>query len=302
MSIFATILLLGLTKAEIIERFKAPPVTQLEGLVQVYGDCDPEIRREFQLPIASFSSDICRKLYSARNIRPEKFRDAGIIIRLGDERTNVVNGVVSHTGKRENGDVYTRIRIVSPGYADIQRLRLEIVKAFARAVLKRELDDKEAVREYHNADPLARAEDIASDVRAWREKGVYSENRDDEEYMKLLRGVHVPGMATESDVNVFASRLFLYPLEYSAPFCGKYSACTFKDAISLARIDPSVRYAAYLKSTQLLVFGAGHGERMDAAVKAYANFLTELARLKLSNEELEKLLSDADAKLKGVLK
>lgn len=301
MSILATILLLALTKAEIIERFKAPPVTQLEGLVQVYGDCDPEVRREYQLPIASFTSDICRKLYAARNLRPEKFRDAGIIIRLGDERTNVVDGVTVKVVKREDGSVFTRIRIASPGYADIQRLRLEIVKAYARAVLKEEMDDKKALREYHSADPLSRAEDIAADLRAWRENGVYTDGRDDEEYLSLLRRVHVPGMATESDVNIFASRLFLYPLEYSAPFCGKYSACTFKDAIKLARIDPAVRYAAHLKSSQLLLLGAGHGEKMDAAVKAYAAFLTELARLKISDEELDKMLSDADAKLKGVL-
>ena len=40
---------------------------------------------------------------------------------------------------------------------------------------------------------------------------------------------------------------------------------------------------------------------MNDAVKAYVKFLAELAKLKLPEEELLKLLDDADAKLKGVL-
>ena len=50
-----------------------------------------------------------------------------------------------------------------------------------------------------------------------------------------------------------------------------------------------------------MLFGQGHGDKMNAAVEAYAKFLTELARFKLPGEELGKLLDDADAKLKGVL-
>ena len=40
---------------------------------------------------------------------------------------------------------------------------------------------------------------------------------------------------------------------------------------------------------------------MNEAVTAYMKFLAELARLKLSEEELAKLLDDADGKLKGVM-
>ena len=60
-------MLVALTRAEIIDRFKAAPVTQLDGLVQVYGDCPADMRRDFQLPVASFASGICRKLYAAEN-------------------------------------------------------------------------------------------------------------------------------------------------------------------------------------------------------------------------------------------
>ena len=89
MTIAASILVLALTRAEIIDRFRAAPVTQLDGLVQVYGDCPADMRREFQLPIASFVSGICRKLYAADNRRPVKFGEPGIIVRIGDVRTNI---------------------------------------------------------------------------------------------------------------------------------------------------------------------------------------------------------------------
>ena len=99
----------------------------------------------------------------------------------------------------------------------------------------------------------------------------------------------------------FASRLFLYPELYAMPFCGKYAACSFRDAVLFAKEDPFVRLAAYQKIQSLMLFGSGHGDKMNAAVTAYARFLAELARFKLSGEELLKLLDDADAKLKGVL-
>ena len=39
--------LLALTRAEILERFKAPVVTQSDGLVKVYANCPEDMRREF---------------------------------------------------------------------------------------------------------------------------------------------------------------------------------------------------------------------------------------------------------------
>ena len=73
------------------------------------------------------------------------------------------------------------------------------------------------------------------------------------------------------------------------------------DAVSLVEKDPAIRLAAYFKIQPLVLFGQGHGDRMNEAVEAYAKFLSELARCKLPRGELSKLLDDADAKLKGVL-
>ena len=291
---------MALTRAEIIDRFKAAPVTQLDGLVQVYGDCPADMRREYQLPIASFVSDVCRKLYAAGNRKQVKFVDPGIVIRIGDVRTNIAD-VVVRPATRDDGAKFTRIYLPSPSGADLGKFRHEVVRAFYRAVYGVDLDDAGVTKKLRESDPVTRVEDIQSEVAAWRERGEYAAGKTDEDYLKLMRGVHLPGVATKPDVTTFASRLFLYPELYAAPFCGKYAACSFRDAIALARKDPSVRFAAYQKIEPLMLFGSGHGEKMNAAVEAYAKFLAELAVLKRTDEELAKLLDDADAKLKGVL-
>ena len=299
--IFALIALFALTKAEIIDRFQAPPVTQLDGLIQVYGDCPADMRREYQLPIAAFTRDICQKLYAAENLRPIKFAQPGIIVKIGDVRTNLTN-VVVRTAVYDEGGLYTRILLPSPAGADLDCFRREVVKAFVRAVKGENVgDDAEAARIYRRIDPLERARDLAAEVRDWRERGIYTEGRTDEDYLKLMRGIHAPGHASAEDVATFASRLYLYPLAYDAPFGGKFSACSFRDAVALAAEDPQVRYAAYLKRSEVMAYGGGHGDRMTSAAAAYGVFLFELARHQLQAEELLKLLDDADMKLKGVL-
>lgn len=298
--IFALIALFALTKAEIIDRFQAPPVTQLDGLVQVYGDCPADMRREYQLPIAAFTRDICQKLYTSENLRPVKFARPGIVVKIGDVRTNLTN-VVVRTAVYDDGGLYTRIRIPSPSGADLDCFRREVVKAFCRAVKGESVDDETAQKLYRRIDPLERARDLAAEVRDWRERGVYTEGRTDEDYLKLMRGIHSPGHASAEDVTTFASRLFLYPLAYDAPFCGKFSACSFREAVTLAAEDPQIRYAAYLKRGEIMAYGGGRGDRMTSAAAAYGVFLFELARCQLKAEELLKLLDDADMKLKGVL-
>ncbi len=298
--LLASILVLALTRAEIIDRFRAAPVTQVDGLVQVFGDCPADMRRDFQLPIASFVSDICRKLYEGENKRPLKFREPGIIVRIGDVRTNIAT-VVSRPAERDEGVKFTRIYIPSPSGADIQQLRVKVIQAFCRAVDGEEVDEKEAIRRYRLTDPHFRVADLQAELDAWRQRGEYAAGKTDEDYLKVLRGVHLPGVATETDVRNFASRLYLYPAYYGFPFCGKYSSCPFREAIALAKEDPFIRLAAFDKVQPLTIFGQGHGDKMNDAVATYVKFLLELARYEMSEEELSKILDEADAKLKGVL-
>ena len=102
MNVLAAILLCALSRAELIERFRAPVVTQVDGLVSVRANCPADMRREYQLPIAGFVSDVCRTLYAGCRIKQKRFAQPGIVVTIGDVRTNVTN-VVSRVQTRSDG-------------------------------------------------------------------------------------------------------------------------------------------------------------------------------------------------------
>ena len=132
MTLVASILMLALTRAEIIERFKNPPVTRADGLVQVFADCPSDMRREYQGPVSSFVAEVCTTLSTALKERPGHFTQPAIIVYVGDIRTNN-SQVVSREQVRPDGSVCTRIRLLAPGFTDTDQLRRETVKAFYRA-------------------------------------------------------------------------------------------------------------------------------------------------------------------------
>ena len=301
MTVLASILLLALTRAEIIDRFRAVPMTMCEGLVQVIGDCPADMRREYQSSVAGFAADVCRTLYSARQqMKPPHFTEPGIFIHIGDIRTNVTN-VVSRVYRRSSGGRYTRIYLPAPGFADTKALRVSIARAFFLAVLKKEVSDTAAYAALIDANPELRVAEERTELADWRERGTYAEGKDDENYLLLQRKILKPGVAEVDDILTFASRLRLYPIAYGTPFCGKYDSCTFAEAILLAKKDPSVRLAAFVKSRQIPVFGGGRGPELAAAADAYSTFLLELARFKKTETELAALLTAADNKLKGLI-
>ena len=300
MPLLASMLVLALTRAELIERFRTPPVTQVDGLVQVFADCPGDMRREFQLPVAGFVADICKKLYAAGFAKRRRFDEPGIVVHIGSVRTNMTD-VVYATDVWPNGDRFARITLPAPGFADMNILCLAVVRGFSLALNGDELDDDQAARALRRADPEKRRMDDRAELARWRTSGEFAEGRDDEYYLKELRKVSDPGRASREDVLVFASRLMLYPPYYDLPFCGRYTGCTFREAIALSKVDPVVRFTAARKINEVLLFGGGHGERMTAASEAYADFLRELAKGERSVEELEALLAQADQRLKEVV-
>jgi len=296
-SAFATALLLALTRAEIIERLKSPVITQCEGLVQVYANCPEDMRREYQMPVASFAAETVKTLYRGLRVKPTRYRRPGIVIHLGDVRTNDT-AVVARVSTND-ARVVSRIFVPSPGYADLSRLRLEIVKGFLRVVQGATPDDATALATYRRSDPVSRIADERQSLEDWLAgRGV---DGDDEHYLALMRKVIEPGKASRRDVLIFASRLFLYPQTFDRPFCGRFDCLSFKEAVRCARHDAWVRVAAFRKANEMLVFGGGRGPDMDAAARAYWTFLLGLARLEKSEEELLKLLDDADVRLNVVL-
>ena len=296
MVVLQTVLLLALTRAEIIERFKAPVITQADGLVQVYADCPEDMRKEFQGPVASFAADTVQMLYRGLAKKPVRFSKAGILIHIGDVRTNLTE--VTAQASTNDSRVVTRIRMKSPGYADLYRFRVEIIKAFYRSVEKKEISEAEAVAAYRHADPVLRVVDDRQKLEDWLAGRGTS---DDEEGLKLMRKVFEPGKASPRDVLTFASRLYLYPPQHNLKLLGKFDQLSFSEAVRFGRIDPVIRILAYQKSFEMPVMGGGKSPELASAATAYQAFLLAFAKGEMGEKDLKALLDAADEKLNVAL-
>lgn len=299
MSVSATILVLALSRAELIDRVRAPVLTREDGLVRVFANCSADLRREYQQPIAAFAEDTVETLYRGLSVKPRHFDRPGIEIHIGDIRTNdtrIVTQVVTNEGA-----VVSRLYVKSPSHADLSHFRVELVKAFHRSLLGSSLGDAAAIAAYRRADPRLRIADERARLEDWlaghSRDTLSGEAVDDEEGLHLLRKVVDPGHASCRDVLTFASRLFLYPPTYDAPFCGKYDCLSFRRAVKNGKIDARIRLAALQKVNSLMAFGSGRGEKMTAAAKAYGLFLLAFAAGEQSEREVLDLLEQADVKL-----
>lgn len=293
--ILATILLLALTRAEIIERMRAPVIRHAEGLVQVFANCPEDMRREYQHSIARFASDTVRTLYRGNSMKPVSFPKAGIIIHVGDIRTNnpeIITRVFTNDSR-----IVSRIWVAAPAYADLYRFQLEVIKGFYRSVKGTNITDEAAIGAYRAADPQLRIEDLRASLERWLAGGANENGKDDEYYLSLMRKVLEPGHASVRDILIYASRLRLYPSAHDAPFANSFSSLSFREAVKHAKIDVRIRVAAYLKGSSVLAYGGGRGESMTQASRAYWLFLMELARGKKTEDEMLRLLDDADVKL-----
>ncbi|MBR2839486.1 MAG: hypothetical protein IKE55_11920 [Kiritimatiellae bacterium] len=293
MSPLAAILLLALSRAEIIARFKAPAVTQAEGMVRVYADCPEDMRREFQMPVARFAADTVRTLRRGHAIRSERAATPGIVISVGGVRTN--DATVVARAVTNGQDVVTRIFVRAPGYADLERLRIEVVKGFYRRVRRVELSDEEAVAAYRSANPALRVADERRKLEEWLATGRGVD--DDEEALGLMRRILQPGVAFPRDVLVFASRLYLYPPQHDLRFAGRFDRLSFREAIAVVAAEPAIRPIALAKASEVPVFGGGRGASMSAAADAYMRFLLELAKGTTDSAGLTRMLDEADTLL-----
>ena len=283
---------MALTRAEILERFRAPVVTQADGLVKVYADCPEDLRRDYQGPIGSFAAETVKTLYQGLAKKPVRFERPGIVIHIGDVRTNVTT-VTSSVSTNQNR-IVSRIRVAAPGYADLYRLRLEIVQAFFRSVEKREVSEQEAVAAYRKGHPALRVQDERMKLEDWfAGRGT----RDDEEGLRMMRRVFEPGKSSPRDILIFASRLYLYPPQYDIRFLGRFDRLSFREAVRFGRRDPVVRLVAYRKALELPVLGGGRSPELTAAANAYQAFLFELAKGERDEKGLKRLLDTADEQL-----
>ena len=292
MVLFSTVLVLALTRAEMIERFRAPIVTQADGLVQVYADCPEDMRREYQGPIASFAAETVKTLYQGLSKKPMRFEKPEIIIHVGGVRTNDTEVTARVT--TNDTRVISRIHVKAPGSADLYRLRLEVVRAFFRSVERREITEADAVAAYRKGNPALRVFDERMKLEDWL---AGHGTKDDEEGLKLMRRVFEPGVSSPRDILIFASRLYLYPPQYDVRLLGKFDRLSFRDAVRFGRTDPLVRILAYQKAVELPVLGGGRSPELAAAADAYQAFLLEFAKGEKDEKGLKALLDDADEKL-----
>ena len=297
----AALLLLALTRAEIVQRMRAPVITQSEGLVRVYADCPEDVRREFQHPVARFAADTAAAMYRSLSMKPVRFTSPGVIVHIGDVRTNDTR-VVAKVSKAD-GRAVTRIYLRNPATADLALFRTEMVKAFMRCVKGKEVSDAEAVAAYRRTDPALRIADDRERLERWLagEPGLDGKRENDEDMIAMMRRVLEPGHASRRDVLTFASRLFLYPRSFDEKFAGGYDVLSFRDAVKFAKVDPRVRFLALFKANEMPVFGGGRGDELMAAAELYSVFLRELAKGERTEEDLLRMLDAADAALSRAL-
>ena len=293
MTVFAATLLLAatLSRAERIERFKAPVLTQAEGLVKVYATCAPDVRREFQSPVARFAGETVTALANAARRRLARAREPVIALHLGDVRTNDARVVtrVATNGTR----VLTRLFLPNPACADVTALRTELARAYFRAVEGREVPPDEALEAFRLTDPGYRVARERQRLADWLLKA----KGPDDEGFRLLTHVFRPGTLSAIEARVFASRLFLYPSTHDRKFLGRFDSLDFRSAIDAAKRDPFVRLAAADKANLMPVFGGGRGEALAEAAAAYRAFLLALASGKVPDDALRDALESAEAKL-----
>lgn len=302
--ILALLALFALTRAEIVQRMRAPVITQADGLIKVFASCDEDIRRDFQGPVATRAAETVQMLYRGLGEKPKRFEAPGIILRLGNERTNTTE-LVTWVETNETR-VITRIHLKSPAYADLERLRVEVARGFFRSVWKKEVSPEKARAALRAADPTCQVADRRAKLERWLAEGLPPEFLTEDEFFEkieemltLYRKVLEPGVASRRDVLTFASRLHLYPRTLDEKFVGGADVLTFREAIACAKVDARVRVLAVFKARELPIWAGGRGEILQDAAKSYVKFLFELAKGDLPTEEIEKLLEIADLKLKS---
>lgn len=299
----AILVLLALTRAEIVQRMRSPILTRADGLIKVYASCDEDIRRDYQVSVARAADETVRMLYGGLSRKPSRFESPEIILRLGNERTNNTEVV---TSVETNGErVVSRIFLKSPAHADRERFELEVTRAFYRSTQKVELSDEEAKSALHRANPKYRVADERAKLEAWLAGGLPSEYRTEEEFFArieemftLYRKVIEPGKASRRDVLSFASRLCLYPRNFDEKFIGGADVLPFSEAIAVSRKDPRVKILAVFKAQELPIWAGGRGEFLRDAAQGYVKFLFELAKGDMTDDELKRLLELAELKLK----
>lgn len=105
--------------------------TACDGLVGVLAADVPGDDYGFRLPILQFVSGQVRILEHAYKVKMPKRDGIGILVNVGDGRTNDTR-VLSRRVRRPGGGLQTRITLPSPGFSDLDELRFAVAQGYFR--------------------------------------------------------------------------------------------------------------------------------------------------------------------------
>ena len=129
------------------------------------------------------------------------------------------------------------------------------------------------------------------------EKEPFLQDRASDEHLaRLARSVIEPGECGIFELDVFASKLFLYSPTYDVKMRNGRAVCSFREALDENGSNLMVRAVAFLKSREIPLYAIGRGDELQATAAAYERFLLGVAAGE-ERTKLEEMLNTADARL-----
>ena len=112
--------------------FAPKAVVSTDGFIRVVAYDNPRDEVGFRRPILAFAGNLLDSLSNAFNVKREKVKEPGLVIYAMDGRTNDTRVIVKPE-KRSDGSKVVKIYLPSPGYSDLDELRMGIAKSFIGA-------------------------------------------------------------------------------------------------------------------------------------------------------------------------
>lgn len=120
-----------------------------DGFIRVVAEDDPRDEVGFRLPILAYAGKTLDAISKAFDIKRTRVSEPGLIIYAMGGRTNDTRVIVRHETRKSGSDVL-KIFLPSPGYSDLEELRIGIARSFlgnglpdwvVQGVLRSEDDD-----------------------------------------------------------------------------------------------------------------------------------------------------------------
>ena len=145
------------------DAFVAPKAAMSsDGFIRVVATDDPRDEVGFRLPILAFAGKAVDAISKAFDIKRERVPEPRLVIYAMDGRTNDTRVIVRNE-TRKNGSRVVKIFLPSPGYSDLEELRVGIARSF----LGPELPDWVVQGVMRSEDDVTRREDERFVLGLW---------------------------------------------------------------------------------------------------------------------------------------